>query len=179
MVRSRAFTLVELLVVIGIIAVLVGVLLPALNSARRQAQTLECAANLRQMGTGFLMYCQANRNVLPYTGYGDGDTVSKPIGVWDDPAYWANAVPPYLRYPTYNDMQLTDAAGGAKLPRSSDKSLFVCPTAGDAAPGIGGSTSDQVVDGYYMMYGWQNGSDPDKAVFNPPAVGQKRSIGAM
>jgi prepilin-type N-terminal cleavage/methylation domain-containing protein/prepilin-type processing-associated H-X9-DG protein len=65
----RAFTLIELLVVISIIALLVGILLPALGAARKTAQRAVCLSNQRQVGVAMMTYATGNDDRLPYTIY--------------------------------------------------------------------------------------------------------------
>jgi len=73
--RRRAFTLIELLVVISIIALLVGILLPALGKARIAAQKMVDLSNMRQIGIGATAYAADNNGMAPHRGgFGNGDT---------------------------------------------------------------------------------------------------------
>lgn len=74
--RNAGFTLVELLVVIGIIAALIAILLPALNSARAHAKRLVCASNIRQMMLGLNMYAQENKQWFPSGRWADAGAVT-------------------------------------------------------------------------------------------------------
>ena len=67
--RLRAFTLVELLVVVGIIAILVAILLPVLANAREAARTTQCLSNLQKIGIGIQAYAVSNRNYILPAGY--------------------------------------------------------------------------------------------------------------
>ena len=98
----RAFTLVELLVVIGIISILISILLPALNKARKKAQAVQCGSNMRQIYMAALLFSQENKGHLPrcYLAYPELSTA-------------ATGNP---QYPTYGDVcgwaQKTAGASG-------------------------------------------------------------------
>ena len=81
----RAFTLVELLVVIGIIALLIAILLPVLARVREQAVTLKCLANLRTCGQAFEMYADEHKGCLPY-----------PLTTLGEQTLWFTAIDQYL-----------------------------------------------------------------------------------
>ena len=117
--RTYAFTLVELLVTIAIIALLAALLLPVLASGKSKAHQTECAGNLRQWGLAYRMYADDNQDSLPRRG--QGVQVLAQINRPDD---WFNALPPYFGMCAFEDMVSNGVA-----PAAHSKSVFVCPVA--------------------------------------------------
>src|SRR5271169_449380 len=74
--RRRGLTLVEILVVIAVIGVLLAMLLPALEKAREQANTVRCANNLSQIGLALLLYAQDNHNAFARSVYVAGASLA-------------------------------------------------------------------------------------------------------
>ena len=95
--HARAFTLVELLVVIGIIAVLISILLPALNTARRQANAVRCLSNLRQVGNCIMLYARDYKGVVPLIrGESNDGSPEFNSGTDKGALYWTDWLMPYF-----------------------------------------------------------------------------------
>jgi len=107
--RVEAFTLIEMLVVIAILAILATLIIPSINKSIARAQSIRCLSNLRNLGVGMMTYSVENRGRLP--------AMRAPVasgGGWSGP-YWTNLLEPFV-------------GEESSLAASRRKGIFYCPS---------------------------------------------------
>ncbi|HVT87961.1 MAG TPA: prepilin-type N-terminal cleavage/methylation domain-containing protein [Tepidisphaeraceae bacterium] len=136
--RTRAFTLVELLVVIGIIALLISILLPSLNRARETANRVKCAANLKSIGQSLLLYAGDNHGAYPRTM---GANSSAALPTWGS---CATSTTPFIGTPGAQRPYDYDISAALYLLLSTQDitgDVFVCPSSGATKWDFGGGSN--------------------------------------
>jgi prepilin-type N-terminal cleavage/methylation domain-containing protein/prepilin-type processing-associated H-X9-DG protein len=166
--NPHAFTLVELLVVIGIISLLISVLMPALSKARQTAQAAVCASNMRQVSLAVLNYTIDNRGRFPYGGYAPSGFVL--------PQYsWTDLIDGYLAGKLTQaelDGNVLDPGQGYRSASSYVLPVLVCPSDPCTADAVGNSPPNGGVP--HMTYAMNqviaHGESPYPPAPPPPSV---------
>lgn len=159
--ETWSFTLIELLVVVTIIAILAGILLPALNAARERAKNIRCTANLKQLGTGMLGYTVDNKDWFPQI-YANGALF---VDENKNGVCWDAQIGQYVGY-VYR--------GRDKKYFTSTQEVFRCPSADEY------TDSDRMSRGYAMShyvagYAALNATDTFPPAYNGQTLGHAKT----
>lgn len=154
--KKQKFSLIELLVVIAILAILAGLLLPALNKARETAHSISCMSNLKQLGTAMLSYTIDKNNYLP-VAFGSFAGRS---------GYWCQELAPYVGIKGNEDAEGLIAYDDARLVRG----VFRCPSVTDgkivSITGTEASIYGAIGYGWNQQMGQMDGGSPNRMTIN-------------
>ena len=162
--RRTAFTLVELLVVIAIIATLIGLLLPAVQTAREAARRSACSNNLKQIGVGCLTYESAKRTLPPSIGKKNVTGLFQKRGLF-------TAILPYFEEKAVFDQIVFDYTGNALTDpaRNQVVTAYICPSY--PHPKVMTTSANDYENGAEITYGGCGGAQPANGSASPCLIG--------
>lgn len=175
--QVRGFTIIEMLVVIGIVALLMALLFPAIGMVQRSGRAEVSKSNLREWGIGTIGYVNLNEESLPWEGLKNLGDMEYNLS---QRKYWANAIPPFVGQKPYKEIVEAAFAEAQDVPTADGGSIFIDPAAvpdGDAPyqfgqPGQNGwrrqfyfnyVPNSQLNNTYLSRFGLSN-SAPDKVM---------------
>ncbi len=140
--EAFGFTLIELLVVIAIIAILAGMLLPALSRAKMKANMIKCTSNEKQIALGYMLYAGDQSDYLPVAG-----TEAPPGSGWVAPSRWFLEISPYISTGSTNFTNLVATSKVVACP-SAKLGTNVIPSSVPGYKGYGGYGHNYAYLGY-------------------------------
>jgi prepilin-type N-terminal cleavage/methylation domain-containing protein/prepilin-type processing-associated H-X9-DG protein len=171
--RTCGFTLVELLVVIGIIALLISILLPALSAARKAGSTVKCLSHLREIGSAFLYYASENKGFIPPVRQDYPEVNGIPTNVQN--FYWTDFLIPYTSKSAKMNFQASGGQQANDFEAARKKSvIWGCPE-WEGWTGTGGSFIagiERFSAGYSMNH------YPSYKMNNPPVGASVQNVPA-